>query len=47
MTDVQAALGVSQLQRLDAFVARRNEIAARYDEAFGIFRSGGSAFPPT
>jgi UDP-4-amino-4,6-dideoxy-N-acetyl-beta-L-altrosamine transaminase len=32
MTDMQAALGMSQLTRLDEFVARRNEIAVRYDE---------------
>lgn len=31
MTDIQAALGTSQLARLDAFVARRRELAARYD----------------
>ncbi|QPF93885.1 UDP-4-amino-4,6-dideoxy-N-acetyl-beta-L-altrosamine transaminase [Bradyrhizobium commune] len=31
MTDIQAALGASQLGRLDAFVARRRELAARYD----------------
>lgn len=30
MTDLQAALGRSQLARLDAFIARRREIAARY-----------------
>lgn len=30
MTDLQAALGVSQLTRLDAFVGRRHEIADRY-----------------
>ncbi len=34
LTDVQAALGRSQLRRLDAFIARRREIAARYDAAF-------------
>jgi UDP-4-amino-4,6-dideoxy-N-acetyl-beta-L-altrosamine transaminase len=34
LTDVQAALGISQLARLDVFVARRRDIAARYDEAF-------------
>jgi UDP-4-amino-4,6-dideoxy-N-acetyl-beta-L-altrosamine transaminase len=34
MTDIQAALGISQLARLDAFLARRREIAARYDAAF-------------
>ena len=31
MTDIQAALGISQLQRLDQFVAKRNELAANYD----------------
>jgi perosamine synthetase len=34
MTDIQAALGLSQLSKLDHFVARRREIAARYDEGF-------------
>ena len=32
MTDLQAALGISQLERLDEFVARRNQLAQRYDE---------------
>jgi UDP-4-amino-4,6-dideoxy-N-acetyl-beta-L-altrosamine transaminase len=32
MTDIQAALGVSQFERLDAYVARRNEIARHYDQ---------------
>lgn len=32
MTDIQAALGLSQMQRLDAFVDRRHEIAKRYNE---------------
>lgn len=32
MTELQAALGVSQLTRLDAYVARRHELANRYDE---------------
>lgn len=31
MIDIEAALGLSQLQRLDAFVERRNALAARYD----------------
>ncbi len=31
MTDIQAALGLSQLGRLDAHVARREALAARYD----------------
>lgn len=33
MTELQAALGLSQLDRLDAFVARRQELAAAYDAA--------------
>ena len=32
MTDVQAALGLSQLQRLDDYIARRHVLATRYDE---------------
>ncbi len=31
MTEIQAALGVSQMERLDTFVARRHQIADRYD----------------
>lgn len=31
MTELQAALGVTQLERLDAYVARRHELARRYD----------------
>lgn len=34
MTDIQAALLVSQLNKLDRFSARRKEIVKRYDEAF-------------
>lgn len=34
MTELQAALGVSQMTRLDDYVARRHLIAKRYDEAF-------------
>ncbi len=32
MTELQAALGVSQMQRLHTYVARRHELARRYDE---------------
>ncbi|MEL6883011.1 MAG: UDP-4-amino-4,6-dideoxy-N-acetyl-beta-L-altrosamine transaminase [Pseudomonadota bacterium] len=32
LTDLQAALGVAQMDRLEAFVAKRHKIAARYDE---------------
>lgn len=31
MTELQAALGLSQMQRLEAFVIKRNELASRYD----------------
>lgn len=34
MTDFQAALLMSQMERLDAFGARRKEIVKRYNEAF-------------
>lgn len=33
MTDIHAALGLSQLDRLDAFVASRNRLALQYDAA--------------
>ncbi len=33
MTDIQAALGVSQMTRLDEFVNKRQHIAKRYDDA--------------
>ncbi|MEQ6890045.1 UDP-4-amino-4,6-dideoxy-N-acetyl-beta-L-altrosamine transaminase [Halomonas sp. CS7] len=32
MTELQAALGLSQLERLDDYVARRNALASRYDD---------------
>lgn len=31
MTDLQAALGLSQVERLDSYVQRRHQLAARYD----------------
>ena len=34
MTDIQCALGCSQMRKLDRFLARRREITKRYDEAF-------------
>jgi dTDP-4-amino-4,6-dideoxygalactose transaminase len=34
MMDIQAALGLHQLRRLDGFIAERAHLAARYDEAF-------------
>jgi UDP-4-amino-4,6-dideoxy-N-acetyl-beta-L-altrosamine transaminase len=35
MTELQAALGVSQMKRLDDFVSRRQQLAHRYDRLLG------------
>jgi dTDP-4-amino-4,6-dideoxygalactose transaminase len=37
MTDIQAALGASQMQRLDEFVSRRRHLAARYNQLLSDF----------
>jgi perosamine synthetase len=37
MTDMQAALGLVQLQRLDEMIARRRYLASRYSEALAQF----------
>ncbi len=34
LTDIQCALGTSQLKKLDKFIVRRKEIAEMYDQAF-------------
>jgi len=36
MTDIHAALGLSRLARLHEYVEKRHEIAARYDQEFGV-----------
>jgi UDP-4-amino-4,6-dideoxy-N-acetyl-beta-L-altrosamine transaminase len=42
MTDIAAALGVSQLRRLDEYVARRTSLAARYHR---LLANSGLALP--
>lgn len=44
MTDIQAALGLSQLKKLDRFIERRRDIAYQYDRAFGLTHPPGHAF---
>lgn len=34
ITDIQCALGINQMKKLDRFIARRRELAQRYDNAF-------------
>lgn len=34
ITDIQCALGISQMKKLDDFIARRRKLAKRYDAAF-------------
>ena len=36
ITDIQCALGLSQLSKLDVFIQRRHEIAKKYDNAFSM-----------
>jgi perosamine synthetase len=45
LTDVQASIGLAQLRRLGSIIARRREIAARYDAPFPICK--GSASSPS
>jgi len=41
MTDIQAALGASQLSRIEEFVTRRSYLAQRYDEKLASLVSNG------
>ena len=45
MTDFQAALGLSQLRQLPAFLAKRQELAARYNHALQGLPLAGPAVP--
>jgi dTDP-4-amino-4,6-dideoxygalactose transaminase len=38
MTDIQAALGLCQLKRLEGFIARREEICQTYNKAFELIQ---------
>ena len=44
MTDIQAAMGIHQLARLESFTARRIALADRYDAAFSLIP--GVVLPP-
>lgn len=44
MTDIQAALGISQFKRMDENLKQRNQTAERYDEAFA--ENGKLITPP-
>lgn len=44
MTDLQAAVGLAQLRKLDAMLARRRSLAARYSERLSVF---GWLMPPS
>jgi dTDP-4-amino-4,6-dideoxygalactose transaminase len=43
MTDIHAALGLSQLRRIEAFVNRRRALAARYDDRLAALPLGVQA----
>jgi len=47
MTDLQAALGTSQLRRIEAFAKRRREISAYYDKQFAREVEEGDLILPT
>ena len=46
LTDIQAALGVSQLAKLGRFVSRRRELAARYDYLLSEMAAVSPVVPP-
>ena len=39
ITDIQCALGLSQLKKVDKFIKQRRELAKRYDLAFGDLKN--------
>lgn len=46
MMDLQAAIGIHQLKELDGFIARRNELAGRYQEALSDWPQWMLPTPP-
>ena len=45
MTDVDAAMGLAQLDRFTELLRRRRRVTQRYDELFGIFHVPDMAYP--
>ena len=43
ITDMQCALALSQLKKLDQFILRRRILAKKYDEEFTVFKNCGPA----
>lgn len=46
MTDIQAAIGIRQMEHLDDFLNRRQEIAAQYNQAFSRLDTLALITPP-
>ncbi|MFI5217604.1 MAG: DegT/DnrJ/EryC1/StrS family aminotransferase [Candidatus Limnocylindria bacterium] len=46
LSDLQAAIGIAQLAKLDAFLARRRLLAARYHQALAAFPELEAPFTP-
>lgn len=47
MMDIQAAIGIHQLSELNGFIARRNELANRYQEALSDWKQWTLPSPPS
>lgn len=47
LTDIQAAVGREQLKRMPGIIARRRELAARYNEAFAAIAGVEPPFEPS
>lgn len=45
MTDVQAAIGREQLKKIEGMNAKREEIVAKYNKAFGLNITGNHMYP--